>query len=254
MILEPAFGIKKNKISLKMAQNGHFFGLFATLGPKKSFRQKIQPLQNLNEKIASKVDILQTSISVSASSQVFFGPSSFLGIPLGVRPIPYFIFRPLGPTSGWVLLTSNMTPKMKHPSVRQVAKGRTPRVSHCTCPLLSQRSEGACAPRNRHPVFPERLGESSTLWQKSLTVSSWQPYLSQQRTVVSFILYFRVATLIGIRRPRPKGVGVKSSSVRPFVRIVAGTGCGRHLFITQRFSSQLSTACQHRTDTFPWVF
>ena len=121
--------------------------------------------------------------------------------------------------------------------------GRTPRVSHCTCPLLSQRSEGACAPRNRHPVFPERLGESSTLWQKSLTVSSWQPYLSQQRTVVSFILYFRVATLIGIRRPRPKGVGVKSSSVRPFVRIVAGTGCGRHLFITQRFSSQLSTAC-----------
>ena len=41
MILEPAFGIKKTKISLKMAQNGHFFWLFATLGPKKSFLQKV---------------------------------------------------------------------------------------------------------------------------------------------------------------------------------------------------------------------
>ena len=41
-----------------------------------------------------------------------------------------------------------------------------PRVSRCTCPLLSQRSEGACAPRNCHLVFPERVGESFTLWQE----------------------------------------------------------------------------------------
>ena len=92
--------------------------------------------------------------------------------------------------------------------------------------------------------FQSVLGSPSLCGKKSLTVSSWQHYLSQRRTVVSLLLYFRVATLIGIRRPRPKGVVVKSSSVRPFVRIVAGTDCGQHLFTTpHRFSSQFSTPC-----------
>ena len=102
--------------------------------------------------------------------------------------------------------------------------------------------------------FQSVLGSPSLCGKKSLTVSSWQPYLSQRRTVVFSFLYFRVATLIGIRRPRPKGVVVKSSSVRPFVRIVAGTDCGQHLFTNpHRFSSQFSTPCWQGTGTFSWV-